>query len=247
MRMRSAICHQFREDAVDGVGVHERYLETEKPRVRLGVDQVHAGRAEPRELGPHVVDPIGDVVHARTAPGQEPAHRGVVAERLDQLDPAVADTNGCRIDPLVVDTRTVLELGAEQGEVRVQRSVEVGDGEPDVVNGPRRHEGGTLAAHHRDAPETARLRRRSIRMGNVPFPPRAPPSGPTSHATSRGVATASKLAFAVEVMAQCPAELVCSNLEMLLGVGRVGLAHLFENVRRVRSAARASLSRSVFV
>src|SRR4051812_1391970 len=144
MRIRSAISHQFREDAVDGVGVHERYLETEEPRVRLGIDQVHAGRAEPRELGPHVVDPVRDVMHARPAACQEPADRRVVAERLDQLDPAVAHTDGRRVDPLVVDARAMLELGTEQGEIRVQRSVEVGDGEPNVVYGPRRHEGGTL-------------------------------------------------------------------------------------------------------
>ena len=36
-------------------------------------------------------------------------------------------------------------------------------------------------------------------MGNVPFPPRASPSGPTTHATSRGVAAASKLASAAPV------------------------------------------------
>src|SRR3954468_2976297 len=143
MRMRSAICHQFREDAVDGARVDERYLETEEPRVRLGVDQVPACRAEPRELGPHVVDPVRDGMHARPALRQEAPHRRVVAERLDQLDPAVAYTDGCRIDALVVDLRAVLQLGPEQVEVRVQRSVEVGDGEPDVVNGPRRHEGGS--------------------------------------------------------------------------------------------------------
>src|SRR4051794_26329435 len=111
MRIRSAICHQLGQDAVHGVGVDERYLETEQPRVRLVVDQVDAARVEPGELGPHVVDTVGDVVHSRPAPGQEAPHRRVVAERVNQLDAAVADTNGRRLDALILDARAVLELG----------------------------------------------------------------------------------------------------------------------------------------
>src|SRR3954470_18992785 len=71
MRIRSAICHQLGQDAVHGVGVDERYLETEESRVRLGVDEAHTGSTQPPELGPYVVHVVGDVMHARPAPREK--------------------------------------------------------------------------------------------------------------------------------------------------------------------------------
>src|SRR3954454_6267045 len=90
-RSASANGHHLREDSVNGFGMHDRHLHPEHAAPRLRVDQLHAFLRERRERGRHVVDLVGDVVHARPALGEETADGRVVPERGQQLDPALAD------------------------------------------------------------------------------------------------------------------------------------------------------------
>src|ERR687898_1858209 len=135
----SANGHHLCEDAVDGVGMDEGDLEAEEPLPRLLVDQVGACGGQAVELGANVADLVGDVVHPRAAPGQELADWRLVAERREQLDAAGADEHGSRLDTLVLDERTVLELGAEKAHVGIERLVQVLDGHAEMVDAAENH------------------------------------------------------------------------------------------------------------
>ena len=104
------------------------------PTPRLLVDQVRACGGEAAELGAHVVDLVGDMVHPRAAAGEELADGGLLVERRQQLDPAGADEHGRRLDALVLDDGAVLELGAEQAHIGLERLVEVLDCHAEMVN-----------------------------------------------------------------------------------------------------------------
>ena len=118
----------------------ERDLEPEEALARGRVDQVGACVRKLGERRAQVADLVGDVVHARAALREEAADRRVLAERLEQLDPSVADANGCRPDALVVNGGPVLDLGAEELLVRRERSVEVAHGHAEMMDPPRFHE-----------------------------------------------------------------------------------------------------------
>src|SRR4051812_1503332 len=88
MRTRSsANADDLREHAVHGVGMDERDLEPEQPAPWRVVDQLRSLGRELVDSRADVVDLVGDVVHAGPALGEELAHRRVVAERGEQLDP----------------------------------------------------------------------------------------------------------------------------------------------------------------
>jgi len=114
-------------------------LEAEQALPRLCVDQFGALGGEPIELGLHVVDLVGDVVHARTAGGEELGDRSLVTERRKQLDASGADEHGCRLDPLAIDVRAMFQLGAEKTLVRVDRLVQVVNGDAEVVDAAGLH------------------------------------------------------------------------------------------------------------
>jgi hypothetical protein len=113
-------------------------LETEHAPTRRLVDQLGSGVREMREGGADVIDLVGDVVHARAAPGEEPTHGRLVAERAEQLESALPDADGRGLDPLLLDAGALLEPRAEQPLVRVECVVEILDGETDMVHGARR-------------------------------------------------------------------------------------------------------------
>lgn len=138
---RSALAsrNHLRENTVDGIRMDERDLEPEQPCARRLVDQVGAGVGKLCQRGTKVGHLVGDVVHPRAALGQEAPNRGVLAERLEQLDPAAADPDRGRPDALVVDRRAVLHLRPEQPLVRRQRLVEIADGDSEMVDPPRLH------------------------------------------------------------------------------------------------------------
>jgi hypothetical protein len=118
--------------------MNEGDLEAEHAAARRLVDQLGARVREMREGGADVIDLVGDVVHAWAARGEEPTHGRLVAERAQQLEPAFPDADGRGLDPLLLHTRAVLESGAEQPLVRVERAVEILDSETDMVHGVRR-------------------------------------------------------------------------------------------------------------
>lgn len=112
----------------------ERNLEPEHPAPRRLVDELGARLGEVRERGADVLHLVGDVVHPRTALGEEAADRRVLAERTEQLEPTGADAHRRGLDPLFLDPRTVLEPRSEQPLVRRERAVEVVDGQPHVMD-----------------------------------------------------------------------------------------------------------------
>src|SRR5512132_1340044 len=89
--------HHLGEDAVDGVGMDECDLEAEEALARTSVDQLRAGGRQAVELRVHVLDLVGDVVHAGPALGEELPHRGLRAERREQLDAPGADEHRRRL------------------------------------------------------------------------------------------------------------------------------------------------------
>ena len=120
--------------------MHERDLEAEHPAPRRGVDQLRAAGSELCERRADVVHLVGDVMHPRTPLGEEAADRRVVAERREELDATVADAHGRRLDPLVLDARTVLEPASEEPLVRLDGLVEIGDRDANVMDPPRLHD-----------------------------------------------------------------------------------------------------------
>src|SRR5215510_15739422 len=142
MRMRSsANADDLREDAVNGVGVDERDLQSEEPPARARVDQLGALGGELVERGADVVDLEGDVVHPGAPLREELADGRVLAERGQQLDPVGADAQRRGLDALLLDRLSVLELGAEEPLVRRERAVEVVDRDAEVMNAVRLHGG----------------------------------------------------------------------------------------------------------
>ena len=114
--------------------MHERDLEPEHAATRLRVDQLHTFLGERLERSRHVGDLVRDVVHPRPALREEAADRRVVAERSEQLDPALAEPERRGLDPLVLDPLAVLEPAAEQPLVRLHGAVEIFHGHADVMD-----------------------------------------------------------------------------------------------------------------
>src|SRR5262249_42281889 len=134
IRTWSATCHYLREDAVDGIRMDERDFEAEQPGVRLGVDELGALAPERLERRVDVRDLEGDVVHPWAARGEGPPDGRLALERRQELDTALADEHGGRLDALVGNGRPLFQLGAEETRVRGERLVEVVDGHTEVVN-----------------------------------------------------------------------------------------------------------------
>lgn len=116
----------------------ERNLETEHAPPRCLVDQLRALVRETSEGRPDVVDLVSDMVHSRASLGEEAADRGVLAERAEQLEPALADPDRRCLDALLLDEGALLEPRAEKTLVRLQRPVEILDGEAHVMHRARR-------------------------------------------------------------------------------------------------------------
>jgi hypothetical protein len=119
--------------------MHEGDLEAEHSAPWMRIDEVRAFGGEVGERGVDVGDRVGDVVHARPALREEASDGRVVAERCQELHPAVADADRGRLDALLVDALAMLDAGAEQPLVRRHRLVEVRDRNADVVNAPCFH------------------------------------------------------------------------------------------------------------
>lgn len=115
-------------------GMNESHFEAEHTAARLLVDQLGACLGEMGERRADVGDLVRDVVHAGSAAGEEAADRRVVAERAQELEPALADADAGRLDALLLDARAMLEPGAEEALIGVECAVEILDGETDVMH-----------------------------------------------------------------------------------------------------------------
>ena len=121
-------------------------LEAEETAMGALVDQLRALRGKIVESLSHVVDLVRDVVHARASLGEEPPDRRLVAERREQLDAAGTDPKGRSLDTLLGNGLAVLELGAEEPLVRLDRLVQIGDRDAEMVDSARLHGRGCYSA-----------------------------------------------------------------------------------------------------
>jgi len=133
-------------------------LEPEHTVPGRGVDQLCTRGGELVERGPDVGDLVGDVMHAGPAFHEEPADRRVLGESRQQLDSAVPDADGRRLDPLLLDPLPVLDTTAEQPLVGRHRRIEIVDGETDVVDPACFHAGDRMRKAARGAHSGGRRR-----------------------------------------------------------------------------------------
>src|ERR1041384_1114782 len=134
--------------------MEKRDVEPEQAGVRLGVDELRALALERGQCRADVLDLERDMVHTRAARSEKPPDGRVAFERREELDPPAADEHGRRLDALLRHGRAVLELGAEEARVRLERVVEVGDGHAEMMDAAWVHATMVLGA----TPRTAVLR-----------------------------------------------------------------------------------------
>ena len=128
---------------MDGVRVDEGDLEPEETLVWLLVDELDSLLGEAFQLTSKIAHRVRDVVHTGSAGGEELADRRLLAERSEELDAAVADAHRRRFDTLLGNRVAMLHLGAEQAPIRVERIVEILDGDSEMVNPLRVHARGS--------------------------------------------------------------------------------------------------------
>ena len=112
---------QFDQDAAGAAGVEERDPVAPGPRAGLGVDELDAFLLESAEFGLEVGGPVGDVMEARPAPGQEPAHGGVGMEGFEEFYGAAER----RADALALQD---LHLGTGVAGQELEEAGSLGDG-----------------------------------------------------------------------------------------------------------------------
>ena len=101
------------------------------------VDQLGTRLRKMRKSRADVLDLVGDMVHSRPALREETADGRVVVERTEKLEPTLPDTDRRRLDPLFLDAQAMLEPRTEEAFVRLHCTVEILDGEADMVDGKR--------------------------------------------------------------------------------------------------------------
>jgi len=111
----------------------ERHLQAEEPGPGRFVDQARTCLPEPLELSRDVGDLERDMMEARAAPREKAPDRRVRPERRQELDPARTSVQRRRVDALVLELGAMLELGAEEAGVGLDRGLEVVDRDSDVV------------------------------------------------------------------------------------------------------------------
>ena len=128
---------------MNSVWVDKSDLEPEEAAVRLLVDQLDSLRGEPFQLAPKIADLVGHVMHSGPAAGKELANGRLLAERCEQLDATLADAHRSRFDTLLDNRVAMLDLGAEEAPIRVDRVVEILNGDSDMMNPLRVHARGS--------------------------------------------------------------------------------------------------------
>ncbi len=121
--------------------MHEGHLEPEQARTRPFVDQLGARARKLGQRGLEIAHLVRNVMHARAALREEAADRCVFSECLEQLDPAVADSQRRGAHTLIVNCRLVLDLGAEEAFVGLEGGIEIFDRHSEMMNAARLHAG----------------------------------------------------------------------------------------------------------
>src|SRR6476619_3815973 len=131
--------HEFHQHAVHAVRVDERNAQPEQAHARLLVDQLGAGGGGIGQGLLDIIDAQRHVVHAGAAVQQELADRGVVTQRPQQLDAALAPQPRGRLHALIGHGFAVLEHTPQQLLVVGDGEVEVVDRMPDMMDALRAH------------------------------------------------------------------------------------------------------------
>ena len=106
------------------------------------------------ELRPRSLQPVDgcdkvsgrerDVVHPRSPTGDEAADGRVLPRGGQELDATLADEERRCLDALIDDRLAFLEARPEESLVRRDRLVEIGDGDPEMMDAP--HAGDAIRA-----------------------------------------------------------------------------------------------------
>lgn len=181
-----------------------------------------------------VLDLVRDVVHPRAAVGEETADGSVVAERTQQLEPALPDADGRRLDSLLLDPRAMLDPRAEETPVRVERTFEILDRQTDVMYRARRLHPAIVferLARTMRASALALVLTAALLTGCGGSKKTAPPNSEASKSATRVLADA-KAAAAGASSAHVSADIesrgtaVSANLSMARGKGAKGSASI---------------------
>src|SRR3954462_5052273 len=132
------------QDAAGALGVQERDLRAPDAGARRLVDAPQAGLAGGVQRALDARHPGGDVMQAGAPRGQEAPHGRVLGQRREQLDVALAHVEQHGLDALPRDGLTVRERHAVGPGVELDRRLEVGDRDPDVVDAAEHPPEGTL-------------------------------------------------------------------------------------------------------
>jgi hypothetical protein len=106
-----------------------------RSRARRSVDQLEAPGFQPPERAVQVMDPVRDVMEPRTAGGQEPAHRRVRTQGLEELEPGRTRTHEADHDALRVHSLRARARRAGQRFVPRKHRVDGLDRDGDMVEG----------------------------------------------------------------------------------------------------------------
>jgi len=131
--------NHLREDAVHGVGMDERDFEPVEASPRYLVDKLRSRGVEITECSVDVVGRERDVMHAWSAPREKPTDRGVLTGRREELDAAVAHEKRDGVDALGLQRIAVLDARAEKPFPGLDRLVEVGDRDPEMMDAADAH------------------------------------------------------------------------------------------------------------
>jgi len=126
--------NHLREDAAHGVGMDERDFQPVEATPRYQIDELRSRRVEIAECPVDVVGRKRNVMHARTALRQKTPDRRVVACGHEQLDAALAHAERDGIDALALQRVSMLDTRTEQSLPGLDRLVEIGDRDPEVMD-----------------------------------------------------------------------------------------------------------------
>jgi hypothetical protein len=121
------------QDAAGRRRVQEGDTAAADPPARLLVDQSQAAVTAEGECARDVVAAVGGVVKAGAALAQELSDGGVLAQRREELDMRVANSEQHGLYALLLDRLPVLRRHLEQLAVELHGGVEILDGDADVI------------------------------------------------------------------------------------------------------------------
>jgi hypothetical protein len=132
--VRLRFLHQFHQYPSESRGVNERDGRTSGTRPRRLVHQRDARGTQSPQHGCDVRDPVADVVDALATSGQKAPHRRLRTERAEELDVGRSHREEDLLYSLVLDPFAMRRFQTEGVPVLLDGGLEVGHGDPDVID-----------------------------------------------------------------------------------------------------------------